>query len=300
MPRPQRCRRIGCFPDRWRFGPLDEEPGEAVTLTLDEFETIRLMDREGLTQEQCAGRMGVARTTVTAIYESARRKVAALIVDGAALRIAGGSYALAENENENIYPKKGNNQMRIAIPYDNGEIFQHFGHTEQFKVYDVTDGQIVLTAVVNAAGHGHGALAGFLKMGGVDAVICGGIGGGARNALAEAGIRLCPGVTGSADEAAAALAAGTLQYDADAQCDHHGEGHGEGGHCGHHGEGHGEGGHCGRHGEGHGEGHCGRHGEGHGEGHCGRHGEGHGEGHCGRHGEGRGEDKDCCADEPKE
>ncbi len=75
MPRPQRCRRIGCFPDRWRFGPLDEESDETVTLSLDEFETIRLMDRQGLTQEQCAREMGVARTTVTAIYESARRKL---------------------------------------------------------------------------------------------------------------------------------------------------------------------------------------------------------------------------------
>ncbi len=271
MPRPQRCRRIGCFPDRWQFGPLDEESGETVTLSLDEFETIRLMDRQGLTQEQCAREMGVARTTVTAIYESARQKLARLIVDGAALRIAGGNYALAENENKTDYPQKGKDQMRIAIPYDNGEIFQHFGRTEQFKVYDEMDGQIVLTAVVNTNGAGHGALAGFLKIGGVDALICGGIGGGARNALAEAGIKLYPGVTGSADEAAAALAAGTLQYDADAACDHHGHEHGEGDHCGHHGHEHVEGGHCGHHGHEHGEGgHCGHHGHGEG-GHCGRH-----------------------------
>ena len=245
MPRKQRCRWIEGYPDHWEFSPEEVSNKEPVVMTLDEFETIRLLDREGLTQEQCAGRMGVARTTVTAIYESARRKLAALIVDGAALRIAGGNYALAENENKTDYPQKGKDQMRIAIPYDNGEIFQHFGRTEQFKVYDEMDGQIVLTAVVNTNGAGHGALAGFLKMGGVDALICGGIGGGARNALAEAGIKLYPGVTGSADEAAAALAAGTLQYDADAACDHHGHEHGEGGHCGHHG--HGEGGHCGRH-----------------------------------------------------
>lgn len=259
MPRPQRCRRIGCFPDRWRFGPLDEEPGEAVTLTLDEFETIRLMDREGLTQEQCAGRMGVARTTVTAIYESARRKVAALIVDGAALRIAGGSYALAENENENIYPKKGKNQMRIAIPYDNGEVFQHFGHTEQFKIYDVEDGKIVREQVVDTNGSGHGALAGFLQALKADAMICGGIGMGAQMALADAGIRLYAGVQGAADAAAKALAEGTLEYDPNATCDHHGHeggecGHHEGG-CGHHGH---EGGECGHHGHegGCGHGHC--------------------------------------------
>ena len=91
--------------------------------------------------------------------------------------------------------------MRIAVTYENGEIFQHFGHTEQFKFYDVEDGQIVKEQVAGTNGQGHGALGGFLRNAGVDALICGGIGGGAKMALANAGITLYGGVTGSADEA---------------------------------------------------------------------------------------------------
>ena len=135
--------------------------------------------------------------------------------------------------------------MRIAVTYENGQVFQHFGHTEQFKIYDVEDGKVTNAVVVPTNGSGHGALAAFLAQMKVNALICGGIGGGARTALGEAGILFYPGVTGEADAAAAALAAGTLQYNPDTMCQHHHEGdhdcgsHGEGG-CGghHHGEGH--------------------------------------------------------------
>lgn len=148
--------------------------------------------------------------------------------------------------------------MRIAVTYDNGQIFQHFGHTEQFKVYDVEDGKITAEQVVDTMGNGHGALAGFLASNQVDTLICGGIGGGAQNALAEAGIKLYGGVFGSADEAVKALIEGNLGYDPDVHCSHHGHGHGEGHNCGGHGEG--ESHQCGGHGEGH---NCGGHGEGH-------------------------------------
>ena len=77
--------------------------------------------------------------------------------------------------------------MKIAVTYENGQIFQHFGHTEQFKLYEVTDGKIVHAEIVDTNGSGHGALAGFLMQSGVDTLICGGIGGGAQAALAEAG-----------------------------------------------------------------------------------------------------------------
>ena len=129
--------------------------------------------------------------------------------------------------------------MRIAATYENGEIFQHFGHTARFKLYDVQNGQIVAAQLVDTNGSGHGALAGFLRAAGVDALICGGIGMGAQMALAEAGIQLYGGVQGSADEAAQALAAGRLNYDPNARCDHH-EGHD----CGHHSEGRCHGGEC--------------------------------------------------------
>ena len=250
MPRKPRCRWIDRYPDHWEFSPEEAADGEPVVMSLDEFETIRLLDREGLTQEQCAERMGVARTTVTAIYESARRKTAEALVDGRRLLIRGGNYRLGDQGTEHII-EKGTDSMRIAVTYDNGEIFQHFGHTEQFKLYDAEDGKIVAEQIVPTNSSGHGALAGFLKAAQADALICGGIGMGAQNALAEAGITLYGGVTGSADAAAQALAAGTLQYDPDAKCDHHGHHH----ECGHH---HEEGHECGHH---HGEGHgCGRHG----------------------------------------
>ena len=95
--------------------------------------------------------------------------------------------------------------MKIGVTYENGQIFQHFGHTEQFKIYDVENGRVVASEVVDTNGSGHGALAGFLKEHQVEVLICGGIGGGAQMALAEAGIKLYGGVSGEADAAVEAL-----------------------------------------------------------------------------------------------
>ena len=123
--------------------------------------------------------------------------------------------------------------MNIAVTYENGQIFQHFGHCQQFKVYEVEGTQILSSKVIDANGSGHGALAGFLQQHGVNVLICGGIGGGARTALAQAGIQLYPGASGSADENVAALLAGALRYDPNTVCSHH---HHEEGHtCGDHG-----------------------------------------------------------------
>ena len=124
--------------------------------------------------------------------------------------------------------------MRIAVTYENGNIFQHFGHTAQFKVYDIENGKIVDSKVMDTNGSGHGALAGLLAEVGVDALICGGIGGGAQMALANAGIALYGGVQGDADEAVKALIEGRLGYNPDVRCDHHGHG-GEAHNCGQHG-----------------------------------------------------------------
>ena len=124
--------------------------------------------------------------------------------------------------------------MRIAVTYDNGEIFQHFGHTEQFKVYDIEEGKIISSEVVSTNGSGHGALAGVLGALNADVLICGGIGGGAQMALAQAGIRLFGGVSGDADKAVETYLAGTLAYNPNVQCSHHGEHH-HGGTCGDHG-----------------------------------------------------------------
>lgn len=123
--------------------------------------------------------------------------------------------------------------MKIAVTYENGEIFQHFGHTEQFKVYDIEDGKMVSSQVVGSDGSGHGALAGLLSDKGIDVLICGGIGGGAQIALANAGIKLYGGVSGNADAAVQAFLDGRLDYDPDVKCGHHE--HEEGHSCGSHG-----------------------------------------------------------------
>ncbi|HIV25275.1 MAG TPA: FKBP-type peptidyl-prolyl cis-trans isomerase [Candidatus Scatomonas pullistercoris] len=131
--------------------------------------------------------------------------------------------------------------MKIAVTYDNGEIFQHFGKTEFFKVYQVEDNQVVSSEVIGSNGTGHGALAGLLAGQNVDVLICGGIGGGAQAALAEAGVELCAGAQGDADRAVEAYLKGEL-ISTGANCDHH---HEEGHSCGDHGEGHSCGGGCG-------------------------------------------------------
>ena len=134
--------------------------------------------------------------------------------------------------------------MKIAVAYDNGNIFQHFGRTEFFKVYEVEDDKVVSSEVIGSNGVGHGALAGLLAEQSVDVLICGGIGGGAQAALTEAGVELCAGAQGDADQAVEAYLKGEL-VSTGANCDHH---HHEEGHsCGDHGEGHS----CGGHEEGH-------------------------------------------------
>ena len=252
MPRPKKYRRVCDYPQTLTFLPEDHKNREqAVILTVDEYETVRLIDKEGLSQEQCGDLMQVGRTTVQQIYASARKKLADVLVDGLPLRIEGGDYQLCsggdracgctncykQKINQQYAKKKGEHIMRIAVTYENGEIFQHFGHTEQFKVYDVENSKIISSEVVDTNGSGHGALAGVLSALHVDALICGGIGGGAQAALAAAGIQLYGGVSGGADQAAEALAAGTLACNSNVMCSRHGEHHHEG-NCGDHGCGH--------------------------------------------------------------
>ena len=257
MSRPRKYRRVCHFPQALSFVPEGGEDKQAVVLTVDEFETIRLMDREGCSQEQCGARMGVARTTVQLVYASARRKIAEAIVDGRPLKIQGGEYRLCDGAetgcgagdcfkrtiNRMHEKPKGDTIMRIAVTYQDGNIFQHFGHTEQFKVYDVEDGKIAASRVVDTNGSGHGALAGVLTALNADVLICGGIGGGAQMALAAAGIKLYAGNSGSADAAVESLLAGTLAWNSAVTCSHHDHHHGEGHTCGDHG--------CGSHSCGH-------------------------------------------------
>ena len=120
--------------------------------------------------------------------------------------------------------------MKIAVTYDNGDVFQHFGKTEQFKVYEIEEDKVTFSEVISSNGTGHGALAGLLADRGINVLICGSIGGGAQAALADAGITLCSGAKGNADDAVAAYLKGEL-VSSGANCDHH---HEEGHDCGSH------------------------------------------------------------------
>ncbi len=234
MPRINKKKRVCKLPESCYFTSNRFSNAEIV-MSVEEYECIRLIDYMGCNQNECALRMQVSRGTVQAIYAEARKKLARFIVEGINMTIDGGDYELANNN------EKENNNMKIAVTYENGQVFQHFGHTEMFKVYDVENGKIVKTEIVDTNGQGHGALAGFLFNGGVDILICGGIGGGARNALAEAGIKLYPGASGDVDEQVMSFLSGSLNYDPDTVCSHHE--HSEGYSCGDHG--------CGNHSCGH-------------------------------------------------
>lgn len=243
MARPSRCRRICSEPIYDRFMPEGHSAENKVILTVDEYEVIRLIDLEKMTHEQCAKQMEISRTTVTEIYESAREKLADSIVNGKQLVISGGNYRVCDGFtvcdcrkncrkifSVNKILKKGEKQMRIAVTYENGMVFQHFGHTENFKIYDVEDGKVANTQIIGTNGQGHGALSGFLAQANADVLICGGIGGGAQAALNEAGIKFYGGVSGLADEAVNAFISGNLGYDPDVHCSHHEHEHSCGGH----------------------------------------------------------------------
>lgn len=247
MARPVKCRRICRYPCIKEFSPQNGRDDKQVILSYDEFETIRLIDREGLSQEKCGEYLRVGRTTVQKIYDSARKKIAEALTEGLSLRISGGDVSLCDGVNsicgekscvkKQAYKakKEGKTVMKIAVTYEDGKVFGHFGHTEQFKIYDVEENRIVKSVIADTNGHGHGALADFLKSKSTDALICGGIGGGAMSALVAAAITVYAGVSGDADKAVESLLSGNLKFSSEVNCNHHECGHGEGHTCGTHG-----------------------------------------------------------------
>lgn len=255
MARPIRCRRVCAEPECRGFVPRAVSGTDTATLTVDEYEVIRLVDYEKRTHEQCAAQMEISRTTVTEIYENARFKLSDSLVNGKTLVIAGGHYRICRGDRDEscgrncpwtLQAKRGEATMRIAVPYEDGQVFQHFGHSSQVKLYDIENEQISREQVADVGGSDHGALAGFLAEQKVDILICGGIGGGAKNALAQAKISLYGGVTGGADDAVKEFLAGRLNYNPDVQCGGH-EHHGHHDHCGEDKHGcTGNGGKCGR------------------------------------------------------
>jgi len=125
--------------------------------------------------------------------------------------------------------------MKIAVTYDNGQVFQHFGHTENFKVYEVQDNKIINTEIVSSNELGHSALAYLLEENKINVLICGGIGGCAIGALKEYGIELFAGISGDADKAVDDYIKGNLVQVSEANCTHHHEEgeHQDGHSCGH-------------------------------------------------------------------
>lgn len=224
--RREKLRRVGIIPEYRGFTPDGLASGDVIDMTVDELEVLRLCDLEGLNQQTVAQHMGIARATVAAICSRAHRKVANALVNGRALSIEGGSIAYSPiTTTTAAWPAKEVDTMRVATTYDNGNIFMHFGRSEQFKIYDIQDGKVLNEQVVGTGGTGHGALAGLLANGGVDTLICGGIGGGAINALTQAGITVYAGAKGNCDACVEALIAGTLAQTGEAICDCHGHDH---------------------------------------------------------------------------
>lgn len=246
MARPKKTRSICRMPKHCRF-TSEDNPKSGINLSVEEYEVVRLMDYLGMTQAECAEHMEISRGTVQALYMEARKKIARFLVEGTYMEIGGGDYQLCEKDCEekclgrcsespvsllNDVQNGNGFIMKIAVTYDKGQVFQHFGRTEQFKIYEVSEGNITSAEVVDTNGRGHGALAGFLTEHGVHVLICGGIGGGARNALAEAGIELYPGAVGDADLQVESFLNGTLLYNPNTQCEHH---HGDQHKCEEHG-----------------------------------------------------------------
>lgn len=233
--RPKKVRNVGMVPEFVEFSPegVGAQASDPLVLTQDELEVIRLVDLEGLDQSDAAASMGIARATVAGISQRAHHTIADALINGRRIEVMGGNvhYVPKNGPDSAAWPqKREGSDMRIAVTYENGEVFPHFGRTQQFKIYDVEDGKVVSSEVVGSNGVGHGALAGLLSQGGVDVLVCGGIGGGAINALAQAGIKVYAGASGNTDEVVSQLLAGTLPQVGDATCEgHHGEGE-----CGHH------------------------------------------------------------------
>ena len=237
MPANTKCRRVCMRPPFERFAP--EGAAESVRISLEELEALRLCDLEGLDQELAARRMEVSRGTLQRIIYSAHAKVAEALCRGKCIEIGGGNFEFAAgwcggrprcalcpfwSESERVLAERMKNIVkdgRIAVTEENGEVFQHFGHTRYFALYEIKDGAVAKKSMLDAEGSGHSALGGFMRDNGVDLLICGGIGSGARNFLADQHIELIAGISGPTDEAVKKFLAGDLHDDTAGSCDHH-------------------------------------------------------------------------------
>lgn len=226
MPRPKKCRKVCHFPKALAFIPTLSAEEDAIVLTVDEYETLRLIDREGLSQELCGEHMQIARTTVQLIYTTARRKLADALVEGRALRIDGGDYRLCQGDGEfetcalcyksglaQCYPRPaGADVLRIAVAAEEQQVARHFSFAQEFRLYDVRAGQVAACHVVDVGSNDYTVIIGALGALEANALICGGIGEGARAALEGNRIRLYADIVGCTDEVVDRLLSGTLQH----------------------------------------------------------------------------------------
>lgn len=212
MRRQNRVKKIGKMPEYRRF-TSEKQDCLKIILSLEEYETIRLIDYLGYSQLECAQMMEISRSSVVSLYHSARNKISRFIIEGHTMEIDGGHYQLEYSE--------GEKEMKIAVTCVEGEVFQHFGHCPSFLVCDIKDGKIDSSQMIDTSTSGCGALAGVLSQLGVDTVICGGIGGGAKNHLNAAGIKVLPGASGNALAQVQSYIEGTLNYNPETECNHH-------------------------------------------------------------------------------
>lgn len=222
MARPSKRKRIQKLPKyQYFYGENDQLE---IILTIEEYEVIRLIDYLGLSQSECANEMLISRSSVVSLYNNARKKLARFLIEGSLLQINGGHYFLKNQE--------GKRKMKIAVTCVDGQVFQHFGHCPQFLVCHVENNQIISTEMLNTSNYGCHLLADYLYDHGIDVVICGGIGGGAKNHIQVKGIQLLPGASGDAYSQVESYIAGTLNYDPESECQHHKDD--EHHQCGHH------------------------------------------------------------------
>ncbi len=214
-----------------------------LLIQADELEALRLCDLEEKSQSEAADMMRISRGTLQRMLYAAHQKIAFALLNGNPIMTQGN-----ENGTEGCqqscrfcsrkyqqHPTQGVTIMKFAITCENGMVFQHFGHTPEFAVFTVENKQIVNKEILPSGESGHGALAGLLQQNGIELLICGGIGGGAQMALAEAGIKLIGGASGAVDDVAAAFLADKMLINPNFHCNHHQHGHEDGGSCGSHG-----------------------------------------------------------------
>lgn len=222
MSRPRCERRLGAPLAGRSFKPsgVPRTELEEVLLGFDEAEALRLADWEGLYQEAAARSMGVSRATFGRTLAAARRKTADAILNGKALRIDGGKVAVGA---------QGERTMKIAVPSQDGQIDQHFGHCREYLLFSV-EGQAVAAPETLPAPEGCGCksnVAALLAQRGVTHLLAGNMGDGAAKVLGSHGITVVRGASGDARRAADALAAGAIG-DSGLRCGGHGS---DGGHA---------------------------------------------------------------------